>query len=233
MKKNFKLYVICWAILLAVFNVICFVTPSQVAGLSKFGGAFWSGYVFITLAFIGQLVCAYIAFKADNLKKLFYNLPLITVSYSGLILTVVVGAACMAIPNLPNWVGIIVCLLILAFNAIAVVKATAAAELVSEVDDKVKAQTSFIRSLTADAEGLMSRAQSAEAKETCKKVYEALRYSDPMSNDALASIESNITIKFSKFSEAVISEDSETVVTLADEIIILLGDRNKKCKLLK
>ena len=34
-------------------------------------------------------------------------------------------------------------------------------------------------------------------------------------------------------SEAVVSENSEVAVTLADEIIILLGDRNKKCKLLK
>ena len=54
-----------------------------------------------------------------------------------------------------------------------------------------------------------------------------------MSNNALASIEEDIAIKFPRFSEAVISEDSKTVVTLSDEIIILLGDRNKKCRLLK
>ncbi|MBQ9949706.1 MAG: hypothetical protein IJO93_03170 [Clostridia bacterium] len=91
----------------------------------------------------------------------------------------------------------------------------------------------FIKSLTVDAESLMSRAKSETIKAECKKVYEAVRYSDPMSNGALVSIESDITIKFSKLSEAVISENSETVATLADEIIILLGDRNKKCKLLK
>ena len=54
-----------------------------------------------------------------------------------------------------------------------------------------------------------------------------------MSSAALVPVESDITIKFSKFTEAVISENSETVATLADEIIILLGNRNKKCKLLK
>lgn len=233
MKKNFKLYVICWAILLAVFNAICFVTPSQVAGLSKFGGAFWSGYVFITLAFIGQLVCAYIAFKADNLKKLFYSLPLITISYSGLILTVVVGAACMAIPNLPNWVGIIVCLLILAFNAIAVVKATAAAEFVSAVDDKVKAQTQFIKMAAVDAQNITNRAQSAAAKAECKKVYEALRYSDPMSTPALEAEEAKISAALDELTAAVSAGDDEKVTAAANELILLVKERNNKCKALK
>ena len=105
--------------------------------------------------------------------------------------------------------------------------------MVSEIDGKISTKTLFIKSLTVDAESLISRAKNENIKAECKKVYEAVRYSDPMSNDVLASIESDITIKFSRLSEAVISEDLETVVKLADEIIILLGDRNKKCKLLK
>lgn len=233
MNKNFKFYAICWTILLVLFNVICFVTPSEMAGMTKFGGAFWSGYIFITFAFIGQLVCAYIAFKAKNLKKLFYNIPLITISYTGLGLTVIVGAACMAIPNLPNWVGIIVCMAVMAFTAISVVKASMTAELVSNVDEKVKAQTLFIKSLTVDADNLMARSKSEEVRAECKKVYEAVRYSDPMSHEALASIESQITVKFSEFSEAVVADDVDVVKAVGNELVILVGDRNKKCKLVK
>lgn len=233
MNKNFKFYAICWTILLVLFNVICFVTPSEMAGMTKFGGAFWSGYIFITFAFIGQLVCAYIAFKAKNLKKLFYNIPLITISYTGLGLTVIVGAACMAIPNLSNWVGIIVCMAVMAFAAISVVKASMTAELVSNVDEKVKAQTLFIKSLTVDADNLMARSKSEEVRAECKKVYEAVRYSDPMSHEALASIESQITVKFSEFSEAVVADDVDVVKAVGNELVILVGDRNKKCKLVK
>ena len=232
MNKKFKYYAIVWAILLAVFNVICFVTPGEAAGMSKFGGAFWAGYIFITIAFIGQLVCAYIALKTDDKTKLFYNIPIIRVSYTGLILTLVFGALCMAIPNLPNWVGIIVCLLVLAFTAIAVIKAKAAADVVENIDAKVKAKTIFVKTLTVDAENLFARATTPEAKDACKKVFEAVRYSDPISNDALAGIESQITLKFNEFSNAVTS-NADTISTLADELVILIGDRNKKCKLLK
>ena len=232
MKKVFKFYSVIWAILLALFNVISFVSVGW-AGISKYTPSFWIGYVFITLSFVGQIVCTYFAFKDDDIKKTFYNVSLISTSYTGLILSFVFGGLCMMISPLPYWVGIILCAIVLAINIIAVIKASAAVDIVSKIDDKVKTKTFFIKSLTFDAESLIARAKNETIKAECKKVYEAVRYSDLMSSDALAPVESDITIKFSKFTEAVISEDSVTVETLADEIIILLGDRNKKCKLLK
>lgn len=233
MKKTFKFYIIIWALALAIFNVFCFVTPSEANGYNKFGGAFWVGYIFITLAFIGQLVCSYIAFKAENLKKLFYNIPLISISYIGLVIMLICGVLAMAIPDLPNWIGIIVCLLVLVITAVAVIKAKAAADIVDEIDNKVKTQTFFIKSLTVDAERLMARAKSDEIKAEAKKVYEAVRYSDPMSNEALGGIESQITTEFSAFYDAVNTDDIDMVKAIANELVILLGDRNNKCKLLK
>lgn len=232
MKKVFKFYSAVWAILLALFNVISFVSVGW-AGIPKYTPSFWVGYTFITLSFIGQIVCAYFALKDNDIKKTFYNVSLISTSYTGLILSFVFGGLCMIISPLPYWVGIILCAIVLAFNIIVVVKATAAIDIVGGIDKKVKENTFFIKSLTVDAESLISRAKSENINAECKKVYEAVRYSDPMSNNALASIEEDIAIKFPRFSEAVISEDLETVVMLADEIIALLGDRNKKCKLLK
>ena len=112
-------------------------------------------------------------------------------------------------------------------------RAAIAIDAVSAVDDKIKTQTLFIKSLTVDAESLVTRAKGEAVKAECKKVYEAVRYSDPMSNSALDSLENEITIKFSKLSDAVSSDNSEVVTELADTLVILIGERNKKCKLLK
>ena len=232
MKKVFQKYLILWAVMFVLFQVIAFISPGW-SGVEKYTASFWIGYVGITIAFVGQLACTYFALKESDLQKTFYNISLITTSYTGLILTLIFGGLCMLLSLLSYWVGTILCAAVLAFNIIAVVKAAIAIDAVSAVDDKIKTQTLFIKSLTVDAESLVTRAKGEAVKAECKKVYEAVRYSDPMSSSALDSVESEITIKFSKLSDAVISEDSETVVTLADEIIILLGDRNKKCKLLK
>ena len=233
MKKGFKYYLIVWVILLAVFNVVCFVSPSEAGGMTKFGGAFWVGYIFITLAFIGQLICAYFAFKADKQKKFFYNVPILSVSWAGLILTLILGTLCMAIPNLPSWIGIIVCFAVLAFTAISVIKATAAGDIVSGIDEKIESKTSFIKALAADAESLISTAKTPDMKAATKKVYEAIRYSDPVSNSALSEINEQIQNQFSVFADAVKSEDSELAISSSDELVILIDSRNKKCKLMK
>lgn len=232
MKKVLGLYAIIWAILLAVFNVFCFATPNELAGFTKFDGTFWTAYAFISAAFIGNLVCAFIAFKSNDAKKVFYNIPIVKISYACLITMIVFGILVMAVPNLQYWIGIIVCLLILIFNAIAVVKAKAAADIVENIDDKVTAQTLFVKALTVDADKLLTGATTPESKEACKKVYEAVRYSDPMSSEALKDVENQITLKFDEFSNAV-KTGADNVKTIADELVILIGDRNKKCKLVK
>lgn len=232
MKKVFKFYSVIWAVLLALFNVISFVSVGW-AGISKYTPSFWIGYAFITLSFIGQIVCAYFALKDDDIKKTFYNVSLIAASYTGLILSFVFGGLCMIISLLPYWVGILLCAIVLGINVIAIIKASAVVDIVSSIDEKAKESTFFIKSLTVDAESLMSRAKSETIKAECKKVYEAIRYSDPMSNGALVSIESEITIKFSNFSDAVVSDKFHVASECATELVILIDERNKKCKLLK
>lgn len=232
MKNTFKSYVAAWSVLLVLFNIIAFFSGG-ITNTAKYTASFWVGYVFVTLAFIGQLLCAKKALEAENLEKLFYNISLITLSRTGLILTFVVGGLCMFISSLPYWVGVIICMIILSLTAIAVIKANVAADVISEIDKKVKDKTFFIKSLTVDAEGLLARASSNDIKAECKKVYEAVRYSDPMSDEALASSESQITLKFAELTTAVSDNNLEAVKKIANEVIILVDDRNKKCRLLK
>ena len=233
MKKGFQRYTAAWAALLILFNLICFVTPAEWYGFNKFGGSFWAGYVVIMLAFLGQLACAYKAFRAEDAKKLFYNLPLITVSYTGLILTLVFGGACMAVPDLPNWLGAILGAVVLAFTAVAVIKASAAADIVESVDKKVTEKTAFLRVATADAEVILASAKSEETKAECRKVYEALRYSDPMSNEALSVTEAKITVKLGELKAAAAADDAEKTKTAAEDLMLLIKERNTKCKALK
>ncbi|MBQ6504248.1 MAG: hypothetical protein IJI57_10090 [Flexilinea sp.] len=232
-NKLFQRFALIWLICFAAFNVVLFVVPTTVLGYSRLTGAFWTGYAFITLAFLGQLACGWFALKADSLTKLFYNMPLLTVCHTGLFMMLVIGSLFMVIPVLPVWLGVILCFLVLTFTAIAVIKANTAAELVHETDEKVRRQTSTMRELTMQAESLMLQAKSEEARAECQKVYEALHYSDPMSNDALISYEDNISNCLTKISKAIYTDDQLSITEVCKELISIIQQRNILCQRLK
>ncbi len=232
-SKNFKSYAVVWAILVAVFNVLVFATPSEYHGESKFTGTFWMGYALVMLGFAGQLICAYVGLGGENLKKVFFNIPLLRVSSIGLVVSAIVGSFFMAIPTAQPWLAGITCVIVLAIIAIATVKAKSAGDIVSAIDDKIKTQTFFIKNLTVDAESLIARANSPEIKTVANKVYEAVRYSDPMSNDNLTDIEGRISYEFKTFEMAVKSDDTAVAESQAKELLILIDNRNNKCKALK
>lgn len=229
MKKVFRFYFLLWLVLLVLFNVIAFVSVGWIA-YEKYTPSFWIGYGFITVSFLGQLGCAWVAFRETNLQKFFYNIPLFRVSYAGLIASFVAGGLCMLISPLPYWVGVLGCTLVLAITMLAVNKAAVAAQIVAGVDEKVKSGTHFIRSLTADAENLMAKASPAN-KAACKKVYEALRYSDPMSHYTLAPLEAKISNAFIALEASAMA--GEDISAAAEELCTLIAERNRKCKVLK
>lgn len=227
MNKILKPYAGVWAICFALFNALVFLTPIE------HSGGFWVGYAFITVAFLGQFGCTYKAFKAESLKKCFYNVPLITISYTGLIVMLIAGSVCMVIPGIPNWLGVIVCLVVLGVTAIAVISAGAAGSIVANLDQKVEEKTTFIRNLTIDAEKLMNRANAPMLKNQCKKVLEAVRYSDPMSSKELADVEQRIQEEFDILTDAVIADNLDSTESAAKELLTLIAERNNRCRLSK
>lgn len=232
MKKKFKFYIIIWGILLAIYNLTVFLVKPLPGYVINYDARFWISWGVIVATFIGQLFCAKTAFYSKNNEKFFLNISLITQSYAALVFVTIAGSVLMLIPDCPTWVAVIVCAAVLGISSISVIKTKVTADIVSETDDRIRAQTSFIKTLIVDAESLVSRAQNETAKGAAKKVYEAVRYSDPMSNEGLAGIESEITIKFNQFAES-IAANIDDVDTIAGELIILINDRNKRCKLLK
>ena len=139
----------------------------------------------------------------------------------------------MLFSHVIQWIGMILCAIIFVVNIVAVVKATAVVNVLGGIDDKIAKKTCFIRAFTSDAEGLIDHAKSEAVKHECKKVYEAFRYSDPVSDDKLKEIEGRIETAFASLSAGVDKDDSKFVEEVSLEIILLINDRNRLCKLLK
>lgn len=228
MKRLFRHYAIIWLIVLVVINIVLFATPLAVE--NKFTPNFWLGYSLMTVICIFQFI--FDMLRSDEPEKVFYDIPLMKAARKAFIEIFIAGLICVFVPFLPTWAGILICALALTLSAIGFLSVRGAISAVKEIGERVKEKSSFIRSLTVDAEILLSKA-APEIKDKVKEVFEAVRYSDPMSREELKIVEAQITLKFSEFSSAVSDGNFEKVQSTAQELLSLLSERNKKCKILK
>ena len=232
MKKGFKYFLIVWIVGFVLFNAVTFLIPNEVFGVTRLDKpVFWIAYALIVLSLVALLISAHVFVKDDSAKKTFLRIPLLTTGYAAVAVAIVVGLVFMIFPVLPAWVGAIVCLLVAGYFLIACIKAAAAVNIVETVEEKVTQKTAFIRIAIMDAEAIMGRAKAEEEKTAAKSVYEALRYSDPMSNSALEEIEAEIGEQLKELKQAV--KEGVGVAAIADELLLLIKERNGKCKALK
>lgn len=222
MKKNKGMAYAVLAIAFVLFNVIAFAVPTAKTA------TFWTAYVFTTIAFAMQIAIWKFAFKGtDTLKSKFLGIPLITVGITYLIIQIVAFAVFMALPLTASWIAIVVCTLILGTSAICLIGTETGKEEIERVDKKVQSKVFYIKSLQADVEILASAETEADTKAALTKLAEKIRFSDPMSNDALSEFEAEITEKVKELKTA---ENKAEIITVLDSLIT---ERNKKAKLLK
>ena len=233
MKKMFKFYLIAWAIMFVLFNIVVVALPKEFSilgvGYEKLGGLSWVTLIVMELSFVLQLVFTAVAMNQNKLSGTFYRIPLIRLSHGCVVLTLIVAVLAMLV-FIPSWIPLALTVLILVMYAMALLKAAAAAELVEGVDRKVEARTSFLRGITVDANSLLSRAKSETAKAACRKVCDALRYSDPVSTYAVYDVETRIKTELDALTDAVLADDADAVTVSADELLTLIKERNQRCQ---
>lgn len=198
---------------------------------ARYTPAFYTAVAIIILAYAFALIATSVGMKRPETDEgTFYG---ISFAYSGVVTLFLIGIWCNVsmFIRLSPVLQVVVSIVFFAFAVARLFMRSTAVASIEATGEKIKNQTFFIKSLTVDAQSIMARATTDEAKADCKKVYEAIRYSDPMSNEALSSTETQITIAFNKFADAV--QNNAETSELAENVVILVKDRNEKCKLLK
>lgn len=234
MKESKKYYLICWMVVVALFNGVCFATPAEINGVSKYTESFWLGYGFITATFVLHLIYALFILSANGKEKRVLNVPLMIISCFEVVLMLVVGTICMVVPGIPNWLGILLCSIILAFSVISIVAVKGIGENVSNANKVLNESTGKFRELYDTSLLLNSYAKTEEIKTIARNVSEAIRYSDPVSDESIRFLEVQIEAELNNLL-ALISEEvnAGVVKSKADELLRILEARNNKCKTMK
>ena len=195
--------------------------------------SFYTAVAIAVLGYIFAVISTLIGFKKQqNADGTFYGIPFLYSGTATYIILLILSVAAL-FSNLNPVIQCVVALIVFAPALVKLLKNSAARELVTERGEQIKEQTFFIKSLTIDAQSLANSAKTDEMKTLANNVYETVRYSDPMSNPQLETIENEIGTKFNQFSAAVKSDNVALAKSTADELVTFIKDRNNKCKLLK
>ena len=221
MKKKVMAYSVL-GIAFALFNVLAFVIPTEKTA------TFWIAYAFSVVAFGLQIGIWKFAFKgADTLKSKFLGIPLISVGARYLAVQVIAFAVFMAFPLLPTWIPVVICSVILGISAICLIGTETGREEINRVEEKVEKKVFYIKSLQVDVELLAESESDPEIKTELIKLAAKIRFSDPMSSEALSDIEEAIVNKVRELKTA---EDKLEVIAA---ISALVAERNKKVNILR
>jgi len=226
MDKNRRILVI--VVIFIAFNALAFVIPFQR------NAAFWTAYVFTVVAMAGVVFADWLAFRhADSLRKVFMGFPIAKIAYACLSAQLVISAGFMVAASflsIPAWRVAEPSILVLAFGAVAIFKADWGRDVIEQIEEKHLANTQFMTAFRADTAALLSRITDVSLKAKVETLAKTAKRSDPVSSDALMTIEHEIGCKFEVLKYAVTHQVKDDVDTLADELLHLLNERNVKCR---
>jgi len=222
MKRNCAKGYAMLCVLLILISVVAFAVPT------KKTATFWIVYVFTMIACLAQIAIWKIAFGKDHVvKSKIIGLSIITVGVIYLIIQIIALAIFMAIPIVPSWIAVVVCALILGVFVFCLIWTEAGREEINEVERKIEKKVFYIKSLQVDLEMLANIEKDDYTKGALEKLAEKIRYSDPMSNDALVVLEAEIASKVKALKSA------KNKMAIIMDLDLLITERNKKCKILK
>ena len=229
LNKNACRGIAVLAICLIVFLVISFVCPfvkNSVFVLSLIFGVFA-----IVVAGAGT----YLAFKnGEGAKSKFYGFPIAKLAILYGIGQIVLSLMFMAAAKVvPVWIPVVIDIILLAAACIGMIAADAVRDEIIRQDIKQETDTSCLTTLRSLVYPLAGRCDDVNAKKALEKLADEFRYSDPVSSDALKTIEIELETAVAKLQEVVSAGDAEQITGECKRVSELLTERNRLCKLNK
>lgn len=225
MSKDTIRWIIGLGVLLILYILIVFLIPFVHTA------AFWVSFVFTLIAFGVVAASIYIAFiKNPDAKSRFYGFPIAKIGAIYGLVQLIAGIVFMALAAyVPVWVAILVYAIALGAAVIGLVSAEAVVSEIQVQDVKLKKEVSLMRALQSKVSQLSAQSENAEIK----VLADEFRYSDPVSNDAIADAEGDLAAAVDELQNAYVDGESEAVEKLCRRVSALLAERNRLCKLNK
>ena len=223
MKKSSTIGTLISVLGLGVYNLCVFLL------VTHHTNGFWISYIFTSIAFMAQLVVFLIVDKS-NANTQFLRLPLFYIVGGYFALQLVVGIMFMLIPTSATFPLVVQVIILAAFLTVTMT-VTIAKEQILKTEENINNASFNLRTLTINAEQLYLAEVNGRKKAELKKLYEAIKYSDPVSiSDATRNLDDQIDTAFRNLSLIIDSCSESELEKEMKPILDLLTKRNLLCK---
>ena len=229
MKKNAIRWWVLLGVVLVVYNVLAFALPFPKTAV------FAVSYLFSMIAILAQIYVIRTAFyRGEGVKSKFYGFPIAKVGVIYLAIQLIGGLVFMALGlAVPVWLPLVLYVVLLGIAVAGFVAVDAARDEVVRQEVKLEKNVSRMREFQAKGRALVTLNQVPEAARPLEKLAEDLRFSDPVSSEALTEIEDQLAECLAQLQEAVSAQKTEQILSVCREAERILAERNQLCKLSK
>lgn len=224
-SKNQTRMLVLWCVALGVFHVVILFLPLTRNLL------FWLAYAFDVVAIIGQLPIMSLAFKnGQDAKSRFYGFPIARVGLIYLVVQFIAGTVVMLLCEwVPLWLAMILFVCILAFAIVGVIGTDTMRDKVEKIDSETISHTQMMRELSSKVKQLSEHYTYSQLA----KLAEEIRYSDPVSSDALRAVEERLSHSIDALTKALAEGNADLINRLIQNTFSILNERNQLCKQMK
>ena len=226
-KKSWIMTAVIYAIIFAVFNLLVFVIANEK------NGVFWMSYAFMCIAFIVQIASMLLALRSLETETVFMGIPLASLSLYYFFAAIFVGAVFMFFQNAPFKLALVLQILILEIYVVIAIMALMSRNVVQDVNDNLKENVEAIKTLVVDVDVFIPQVNDPALKKSLKKLSETIKYSDPMSNAAVADIEEQIMQTVNELRINIENSRNAEAIQTCKDIEVLFMQRNSLLKATK
>lgn len=232
-KKTVSSALLIYLILAALLNLIIFVVFKPInLESNELKLVFWFSYGFIMTAFILQIVSMLTGKFESGVESVFFGIPLIAVSWFYFGITAVLSLAFMILVSfgvvVPFSLMITLECIVLGLYLVAFIISLTHKNVVVQIDKTIKHNVFVLRNLVTNVEIMSASVNDAQLKTKLNRLAEDIRYSDPMTNESVAELDSLIKDAIAELEIYIRNEDFASAETKIKEAELLVSKRNMK-----
>ena len=216
-------------VILAAYNILYFVIPFN-RTLSQ--TSYWITYGCTTFVVLFMAVLVFIGIGDKNKKSRVFGLPILYLGFMAIIIQLIFDIIVMVIGNwleFKSWITIVFETLFLSVFFISLIVRTAYKDTIKKID-KLSTKENFIRDLRVDLEVLSSGVENDLLKEPLNKLFEKVKYTDPVSSKNVFDIEDEILNKIITLRAEIQDNQIEKALKTIKAIDSLITERKLKMR---